>query len=106
LVHVYKPSPTRPHWYDAFIYLVRHQKDSATPVKMGLSDVKKAEFYFGASWGHAVFPVENTGNNIIGVRTQAYGTFLATCRVTFSDSKQYQIIIYRYIDFEMLTEHA
>jgi hypothetical protein len=102
LVHVYKPSSQGGQDFDVFVYLVRHNKNSIRPTKTGFTDVKQVEFYFGAAWGHEVFTVLNAGQNILGVRTHAYGTFLATCRVTFNDEKKEPIIIHRYLDCEML----
>jgi uncharacterized integral membrane protein len=104
LVHVYTPSQVEGQVFDAFIYLVRHQKDAADPKRTGLSDVIQVEFYFGASWEHQVFTVVNSGSNILGVRAHAFGTFLATCRVTFVDKNRQPVILHRYIDCEMLAE--
>jgi hypothetical protein len=102
LVHVYKPSEQPDQIFDVFIYLVRHTKDSIQPIRTGFPDVKQVEFYFGAAWGHQVFTVGNTGDNILGVRARADGTFLATCRVTFNDEKKAPIVIHRYVDCELL----
>jgi hypothetical protein len=106
LVHVYTPSKQKGQVYDAFVYLVRHQKDSTFPVRIGLTEVKQVEFYFGAAWGHQVFTVPNTGSSILGVRAHAFGTFLATCRVTFSDEMKTPVILHRYIDCEMLADKS
>ena len=91
LVHVLTPSKEPGQKYDLFIYLKRHgDKD--------ISDVAKAEFFFGNSWGNRIFTGSRDGS-VIGVSTSAYGPFLCTCLVTFDDG--YQTSIYRYIDFEM-----
>ena len=67
-------------------------------------DIAKAEFYFGESWGNEIFPVLNTGS-VIGVRTHAWGTFLACCRLTFTDVTRETVILYRYLDFHMLQDN-
>jgi hypothetical protein len=77
--------------YDVFIYLLQHGGGS-------VSNVKKAEFFFGNNWGNKIFEGSREGD-VIGVRTSAYGSFLCTCLVTFKDG--YQASLYRYIDFEM-----
>lgn len=102
LVHVYEPSDEPGQQYEVFVYLVRHQKDSLKPMKIGLSDVNQVEYYFGRSWGDRIFTVVNSGNNVLGIRTHAYGTFLATCRVTFRDKEKPPILLHRYLDCEML----
>jgi hypothetical protein len=91
IVHVLTPSEQRGQEYDIFIYLIRHNSDS-------IDDVEKAEFFFGKYWRNDIFEGQREGN-LIGVRTSAYGSFLATCRVTFADG--YQVSLYRYIDLEM-----
>lgn len=101
LAHVYRPSTVPGQKFDAFVFLLKHQKGTLAPPKHGLHEVKKAEFYFGNSWGGEVFEVVNTGG-AIGVQTHAYGTFLAMCRVTFQDPKRAPLILYRYVDFFML----
>lgn len=100
LAHVYRPSTKPGQLFDIFIFLVRHKKGSAKPPKNGLSEIQQVEFYFGEAWGHEVFTVANTGGPI-GVRTHAFGTFLATARITFTDPKNYRVVLHRYIDFEM-----
>lgn len=101
LVHVYKPSDQQGQEVYVFIYLVKHVKGTVYPLRIGISKMKQAEFYFGGAWGHQIFTVVNTGGNILGVRAHAYGTFLATCRVTFVDSENEPIIVHRYINCEM-----
>lgn len=91
LVHKLTPSNKTGFKYDISIYAKRHgDKD--------ISDVAKAEFFFGKSWGYQTFTGEREGN-VIGVSTSAYGTFLCTCWITFTDGQRASI--YRYIDFEM-----
>ena len=91
LVHVLEPTSDRTQEYDVFIYILRHQSTD-------LSIVQRAEFFFGRYWGNRVFHGQQIGN-VIGVRTSAYGTFLCTCHVTFTDGEK--ITLTRYIDFEM-----
>ena len=100
LAHVYRPSTEPNQTYDIFIFVVRHQKGTSTPPKRQFDEIEKAEFFFGQSWGNEVFPAPNTGS-VIGVRTHAWGTFLATCRITFRNTSKAPIILHRYIDFSM-----
>jgi hypothetical protein len=90
LTHVVEPSKRKNQQYDIFIYLMRHQSSD-------LLDIECAEFFFGHMWHNKIYKVENTGG-FIGIIPSAYGEFLCTCRVTFTDG--YQINIHRYIDFE------
>lgn len=104
LVHVYKPSEERGQEYEAFVYLVRHKSGSIEPERMGLKDIAKVDFFFGPAWGNQVFTVMNNGANVLGVKAHAYGTFLATCRVTFADPAKAPITLHRYLDCEMLMD--
>jgi hypothetical protein len=104
LVHAYRPSNIPDQKFDIFIFLVKHQKNSSTPPKHNLAEVDKAEFYFGESWNDKTFEISNNGE-VIGVRAHAYGTFLATCRVSFKDKNRAPVLLNRYIDFEMAS-HA
>ena len=90
LTHVIEPSRREGQIYDIFIYLMRHQS-------FDLTDIEYAEFFFGHMWNNKIYKVKNTGG-YIGIIPSAYGEFLCTCRVTFTDG--YQINIHRYIDFE------
>ena len=103
LTHVYRPSQIRGQSFDIFIFLVRHEKGTEEPPRKQFPEIVKAEFYFGDSWGNEVFTVKNTGG-IIGVRTDAWGTFLATCRITFRGNNRKPITLFRYIDFHMLQD--
>jgi hypothetical protein len=100
LAHVYRKSEDDSRYFDIFIFLVRHQKGASGPPRKNLSEIKSAEFFFGDSWGNEVFSVNN-GGEIIGVRTSAWGTFLATCRISFIDDSKPPIVLNRYIDFHM-----
>jgi hypothetical protein len=91
IVHVLAPSVREEQDYDIFLYLKRHRDEP-------ISDVTKAEFFFGRHWGNRIYEGQREGD-IIGLRLSAYGPFLCTCLVTFDDGKQ--VSLYRYIDFEM-----
>jgi hypothetical protein len=80
--------------------LVKHKRGAVGATKRVFDEVKAAEFFFGQSWGDQVFRVSNEGG-LIGIRTSAWGTFLATCRLTFTDKSRLPIILHRYVDFEM-----
>jgi hypothetical protein len=69
-----------------------------------LAAFRYAEFFFGESWGNQRFTVNNSSwlgqrRGVIGVRVHAWGTFLAACRITFTD--QSEVVLYRFIDFFM-----
>ncbi len=96
VTHVLTPAAQPGQQYDIYIYLIRHDGDEDVP--KDLSDVVKAEFFFGSYWDNQIFTGTWAGTRL-GVRTSAYGPFLCTCLVTFADG--YQAMIYRYIDFEM-----
>src|SRR5215216_5862677 len=91
IVHVLAPSESEGQDYDVFIYLKRHRDEP-------ISDITKAEFFFGRHWGDRIYEGQREGD-VIGLRLSAYGPFLCTCLVTFADGKQ--VYLYRYIDFEM-----
>jgi hypothetical protein len=84
--------------YDIAIYLMPHRSNDPKFLRVDLSDVAKAEFFMGEHFSNKVFTSKNKGGTI-GIVVSAYGSFLCTCRVTFSDRTQ--VIMNRYIDFEM-----
>jgi hypothetical protein len=90
LTHVIMPSSRPGQTFDVFIYLIRHQSED-------LSDVKLAEFFLGSYWENKVFSVDKQ-DEYFGIATSAYGTFLCVCKVTFFDGAT--IYLDRYIDFE------
>lgn len=104
LVHVYRPSTDPLQTFDIFLFLVKHKKGSAGPPRRNLDEIANAEFYFGESWGNETFPVSNNGG-VIGIRTSAFGTFLACCRVSFKDPNRKPIVLFRYVDFHMLQDN-
>ncbi|MBF0269294.1 MAG: hypothetical protein HQL44_11955 [Alphaproteobacteria bacterium] len=89
--YVLEPSKSDGQEYDIFIYLIRHKSGD-------YSDIEKAEFFFGHYWGNKIYVASRVGE-LIGVRTSAYGPFLALCRVTFKDGTS--TMLNKYIDFEM-----
>ena len=103
LAHIYRPSRAQGQTFDIFIFLVRHRKGADGPPRKQLDDIEKAEFFFGDAWGNEVFAVENTGG-VIGVRTHAWGTFLASCRITFRNPARKPVTLFRYVDFHMLQD--
>jgi hypothetical protein len=66
-----------------------------------LSDIVKAEFFLGRSWGNKIFEVMKPPNveKPIGLATSAYGPTLCVCRVHFRDG--HTAVLSRYLDFEM-----
>src|SRR5205823_3429544 len=103
LTHVYRRSEVPDQTFDIFLFLVRHRKGTDGPPLKDFKEIAQADFFFGESWGNKVFTVVNSGG-VIGVRTHAWGTFLATCRITFRDQHREPIILHRYVDFHMLQD--
>lgn len=97
LVHVIEPSKKPDQEFDIYIYLLRHQSED-------LSDVRVADFFLGKYWGNKVFPAAQQPNGFIGIATAAYGTFLCVCKVTFQDG--HQVLLSRYVDFEARRQGA
>jgi len=91
IAHVLEPSKKDGQEYDVFIYLIRHKSTD-------FSNIEKAEFFFGHYWGNKIY-VGSKNGELIGVKTSAYGPFLALCRVTFKDGTA--VMLNKYIDFEM-----
>jgi hypothetical protein len=100
LAHLYRPSSEPGQKFDISIFVVRHQKGTLVPPQENLDELESAEFFFGDSWGNKVFPVKGV-NGFFGVRTHAWGTFLASCRISFKDNRQ-PVVLLRYIDFSMV----
>lgn len=91
IVHSYEESKEPGQDFDIFIYLKRHKSKD-------FSDIKNVEFFLGRYWGNKIYEGKRI-DNIIGIRTSAYGSFLCTCRITFEDNER--VMLSRYIDFEM-----
>jgi len=109
LAHVYRPSLVKGEKYEAFIFLAHHEHLKSGSLKIeAITEIEKAEFFFGSSWGNQIFPVENRDRKgPIGVSVHAWGTFLATCRITFSpELGREPIVLQRFIDFFMLPEEG
>ncbi len=100
LAHIYKHSTVPEMQFDVTIFIMRHRTgDPHSPYKQGFVDIKDATFDLGPSWRPNMVSVTND-RGFIGITTSAWGTFLATCEVTFTDGKP-PVILHRYIDFEM-----
>lgn len=91
LMHVLTKSPKANQKYGIGLYVKHHEEKD-------LSDVKSAEFFLGKSWGNRIIQGTPSGNRI-GISTSAFGPFLCTCLVTFTDGER--VMLYRYVDFEM-----
>ena len=102
LAHVYKPSSERGQKFEVSIFVVRHRRGTETPPARNLDEIEFVEFFFGESWGNAIFPVTGEGG-FFGAHVHAWGTFLAMCRVTFKDPNLPPVILFRYVDFSMAT---
>ena len=96
LAHVIEQSKKPNQEFDVYIYLIRHHSGD-------LEDIRLAEFFLGKYWENRVFPAI-LHNGFIGISTSAYGTFLCTCKVTFTDG--YSVLLHRYIDFESKRQGA
>jgi hypothetical protein len=70
----------------------------------GFAEIEKFELYLGPSWNDEIFTAPNSGG-LIGIRTSAWGSFLATGCVTFKDGRA-PLILDRYIDFEMAPKNT
>lgn len=93
LVHRLAPSDKPDQLYDILIYLVPHHDSDAT-----LAGVNKVEYYFGKSWGNSIFTSTDRARGF-AIATSAYGAFMCTAEIHFSDGNK--IMVNRYIDFEM-----
>ena len=99
LVHRYKPSKEPGQKYDVTIFLLRHVPGESPNQREGFSEIEKMELYLGPSWGTEPFTAPNNGGPI-GIRTAAWGSFLAIGRITFRDGTA-PLSLKRYVDFEM-----
>lgn len=96
IAYIVTPSKKVGQKFDVYIYLIRHSPSDTTPAD--LSDVVKADFFFGSYWGNQIFEASRAEEKI-GIITSAYGSFLCTCLVQFRDG--HQVLLDRYVDFEM-----
>lgn len=93
LVHRVGPSHKPGQLYDILIYLIPHPTSNAT-----LLGVAKVEYYFGRSWGQSIFTSVDRARGF-AIATSAYGPFVCTAEIHFSDGEVATVA--RYIDFEM-----
>lgn len=91
LVHKLSVSRKSGQLYDIQIYLIPH-KDAT------LACVERVEYYFGHYWGNKIF-VSRDRSLAFSVSTSAYGPFVTTAKVYFTDGPS--VMLSRYIDFEM-----
>jgi hypothetical protein len=91
IVHRLAPSSEPGMLYDIQIYLVAH-KDAT------LANLGKVEYYFGRHWGNQIFTSIDRAQGF-PITTSAYGVFMCTAMLYFSDGET--VMINRYIDFEM-----
>jgi hypothetical protein len=90
LVHKLAPSKHPKQLYDIILYLIPH-KDAT------LASVQKVEYYFGKHWDNRIFTSIDRASGF-KVSTSAYGPFVCTAMIYFTDGKD--AIIWRYVDFE------
>jgi hypothetical protein len=90
LVHKIAPSSEPGQLYDILMYLVPHKEAS-------LTGIKKVDYYFGESWGKIFTSIDRA--NGFPISTSAYGPFVCTAEIHFSDGDIQ--MVWRYIDFEM-----
>jgi len=98
LAHTLRPSKKAGQDYDIAIYLIPHRSNDPKYRREDLSDIVGAEFFLGEYFNNKVFRVKNKGGTV-GIVVSAYGPFLCTCRIMFSDG--HRVMLNRYIDFEM-----
>lgn len=91
MVHRIATSKKPNELYDIFIYLLPH-KDAT------LSNVQFVDYYFGKYWKYRIFTSADRANGF-PISTSAFGPFVCTAELHFTDGKS--CIIMRYIDFEM-----
>lgn len=105
LVHVYRPSLYEKGVFNVYMFLVQEGKGSdETPRRRFDTDkIKKVEFFLGEAWGNRTFSVGNIGG-ILGIRCYSQKSFLASCRIIFSDDTKEAVTVYRYVDFHMLQD--
>lgn len=91
LVHQLYKSNTEGQLYDIIIYLLPH--------KSNLLNIESVSYYFGGFWNYRVFKSTDRTNSF-AINTSAYGPFLCTALVEYTDREENQYL-HRYIDFEM-----
>ena len=91
LVHKIGPSKQKGQLYDIELYLAAH-KDAS------LAAIAKVEYYFGKYWGNQIFVSIDRARSF-AISTSAYGSFVCTAELFFSDGER--VFVSRYVDFEM-----
>jgi len=91
LVHRLFRSDTPGQHYDMLIYVIPHKSTS-------FASVAHVEYFLGSYWGNEIFTATDRAHGF-PLRTSAYGPFLCTAHVHFTDRPP--AILSRYIDFEM-----
>jgi len=92
LVHKLLPSTEPGELYDILIYLIPSYRGT-------LLGVQQVEYYFGAhGWKNRIFRASDRSHGF-AVLTAAYGPFLCTAEVLFTDGKS--VMLHRFIDFKM-----
>jgi hypothetical protein len=99
LSHTYTSSRVLGQAYEVYLFVVRHNRADRNPPSRELSEIKKAVFFLGPSWGNEEFPVEGT-DNVFSVRVNAWGTFFAACRIEFKDGTE-PVTIYAFSQTEL-----
>jgi hypothetical protein len=91
LVHKLAPSKNPKQLYDILLYLIPHKDATLAPVQ-------KVEYYFGRyGWKNRIFTSIDRASGF-KISTSAYGPFVCTAKIYFTDSKD--AMIWRYVDFE------
>jgi hypothetical protein len=99
LVHTLARSHGKNGWYDIRIFVVPHNRIEDGPNSLNnLAQVTRVEYYLGGAWNQQVFPTQDRASGF-AISVSAYGPFLATAKVFFSDGQS--AMLDRYIDFEM-----
>jgi hypothetical protein len=91
LVHRIAPSNEPRMLYDIQLYLVAHEGST-------LANLIQAEYYFGRGWNNQIFTSIDRAQGF-PIATSAYGAFMCTAKLYFSDGEI--VFINRYVDFEM-----
>jgi hypothetical protein len=91
LVHRIFRSDQPGQHYDILIYLIPHKASS-------FAAITRVEYFLGSYWDDEVYTATDRAHGF-AMLTAAYGSFLCTAHVHFSDG--YVARLHRYIDFEM-----
>lgn len=96
LVHQIRPSKTPGQKYDVFVFLAGAHGVQPSEV------VEQADFFLGPYWRNEIIsaPVRRS-EKTIGIHTSSYGPTLCICRIVLKGSPNSEIVLYRFLDFEM-----